>query len=203
MDPLGHHEEDSLKELYCILLCRTSQKCSLMVELYQKESLSEIGQFDDQNVWHMLLGHFELTCVSHPSSYFQAQWLCSLWSTTWPSIRRKCIHCVSPEEKLQNTAAGPNCLIIANKSFLAFQNMVVNLLMLSRTGILHQDESSAQLLLLILIVLHLKICYSLCTSLVQLRITYFFPSHLQPTQPFFQFPSRRMHKFSYHTTAQK
>ena len=25
------------------------------------------------------------------------------------------------------------------------------------------------------------------------------PSHLQPTQPFFQFPSRRMHKFSYHT----
>ena len=26
---------------------------------------------------------------------------------------------------------------------------------------------------------------------------------LQPTQPFFKFPSRRMHKFSYHTTAQK
>ena len=29
------------------------------------------------------------------------------------------------------------------------------------------------------------------------------PSHLQPTQPFYQFPSRRMHMFSYHTTAQK
>ena len=29
------------------------------------------------------------------------------------------------------------------------------------------------------------------------------PSHLQPTQPYFQFPSRQMHKFSYHTTAQK
>ena len=29
------------------------------------------------------------------------------------------------------------------------------------------------------------------------------PSHLQPTQPFFQFPSWRMHKFCYHTTAQK
>ena len=29
------------------------------------------------------------------------------------------------------------------------------------------------------------------------------PSHLHPTQPFFQFPSRRMHKFSYHTTVQK
>ena len=29
------------------------------------------------------------------------------------------------------------------------------------------------------------------------------PSHLQPTQTFFQFPSRRIHKFSYHTTAQK
>ena len=28
------------------------------------------------------------------------------------------------------------------------------------------------------------------------------PSHLQPTQPFFQFLSRRMHKFSHHTTAQ-
>ena len=27
--------------------------------------------------------------------------------------------------------------------------------------------------------------------------------HLQPTQTFFQFPSRRMHKFSYRTTAQK
>ena len=25
----------------------------------------------------------------------------------------------------------------------------------------------------------------------------------QPTQPSFQFPSRRMHKFSYHTNAQK
>ena len=29
------------------------------------------------------------------------------------------------------------------------------------------------------------------------------PSHLQPTQPYFQFPSRQMHKCSYHTTAQK
>ena len=29
------------------------------------------------------------------------------------------------------------------------------------------------------------------------------PFHLQPTQPLFQFPSRRMHKFSYHTTAQE
>ena len=29
------------------------------------------------------------------------------------------------------------------------------------------------------------------------------PSHLQPTQPFFQFPSRWIHKFSYHTAAQK
>ena len=29
------------------------------------------------------------------------------------------------------------------------------------------------------------------------------PSHLQSTQPFFQFPSRRMHKFPYHTTAKK
>ena len=29
------------------------------------------------------------------------------------------------------------------------------------------------------------------------------PSHLQPTQPFYQFPSRRMHMFPYHTTAQK
>ena len=28
-------------------------------------------------------------------------------------------------------------------------------------------------------------------------------SHLQPTQPFFQFSLRRMRKFSYHTTAQK
>ena len=31
----------------------------------------------------------------------------------------------------------------------------------------------------------------------------FSPSHLQLTQPYFQFPSRQMHKFSYHTTAQK
>ena len=30
-----------------------------------------------------------------------------------------------------------------------------------------------------------------------------YPSHLQPTQSFFQFPSRRIHKVSYHTTAQK
>ena len=29
------------------------------------------------------------------------------------------------------------------------------------------------------------------------------PSHVQPTQPFFQFSLRRMHKFSYNTTAQK
>ena len=28
--------------------------------------------------------------------------------------------CVSAEEKLQNIEADPNCLIIANKSFLAF-----------------------------------------------------------------------------------
>ena len=31
----------------------------------------------------------------------------------------------------------------------------------------------------------------------------FRPSYLQPTQLFFRFPSRRMHKFSYHTTVQK
>ena len=30
-----------------------------------------------------------------------------------------------------------------------------------------------------------------------------YSSHLQSTQSYFQFPSRQMHKFSYHTTAQK
>ena len=29
------------------------------------------------------------------------------------------------------------------------------------------------------------------------------PSHLEPTQPYIQFPSRQMHKFSHHTTTQK
>ena len=29
------------------------------------------------------------------------------------------------------------------------------------------------------------------------------PSHLEPTQPYIQFLSRQMHKFSHHTTTQK
>ena len=101
---------NTLDLLAGIQLPKTNQKSSLKVQYHLRETTRNW-----LILWSKCLAQVtgSLWINLHFSSQFKLSSSLSVyfcWSTIWPSILRRCIHCVSADEKLQNEEAGPNCL---------------------------------------------------------------------------------------------